>query len=297
MNNGKANFFDNGVVYNLNYLKWWVPESEKNEKTDDSSCFPCIPCMARQGLFKFLKTSYNDVFNSWSKILEKNGCEATDINVGNGVERNNLSDEFPPLDRFYLSANFTGKYHGEVKTALYIDPMETDSLVISSSVDATLKLKFNDDYKPTLSKLRKMFWQVSGVTNTVVASVLKKNKLLKENQGGYLLESLIASSSKLDGDLIKKISKKELRKEVATETQEHARSGWILLDELTARNRRFKKTHFVLEQMFGKNAHTVTYFGLKRNDKCAVFVGVSDNPPEFNKSLKFNVINTSLRLN
>lgn len=296
MNNGETNFFDNDVVYNLNYLKSWEPAN--NEKID-TECFPCIPCMGRQSLFKFLKTDYNLILKHWTKILGKSNCAVADIDIGNGTEKAeiNLSDDLYPLDRFYFSVNFTGKYRGEIKTALYVDSEGKGSLVISNSINAVLKFHSSDECRPALSNLRKMFWQASKMTNDLfVTNILDKNKLLKEERGDYLIECLTASSSKLNGDLIEKLSKNEPEGGVDKETRGNSRDGWLMLDELTARNRRFRKCQFVLEKSFSKKADTVTLFGFKRNSKCAVFTGVSDNPFEFNKSLKFKIIDTTLRL-
>lgn len=209
-----------------------------------------------------------------------------------------LYDNLYPLDRFYFSANFTGKYHVEIKTTLYVEGEDKGSLVTSNSINAVLKFHSNDECYPALSNLRKMFWQASKMTNDLFATILDKNKLLKEESSGYLIECLIASSSKLNGDLIKNLSENESRKCVDKETQRYARGGWLLLDKLTARNRRFRNRRFVLETNFNKkNGRTITSYEFKSNSKCGVFMGVSDNPSEFNKSLRFKVINTTLKLN
>lgn len=297
MNNGKTNFFDNDVVYSLNCLKSWEPVN--NEKVD-SGHFPCIPCMGRQNLFKFLKTDYNIILKHWTKILGENNCEATDIDIGNGMEKMevNLFDDLYPLDKFYFSVNFTGKYHGEIKTALYVDNEDKGSLVISNSINAVLKFNSIDECRPALSNLRKIFWQASKMTSIAFATnILGKNKLLKEEHGDYLIECLTASSSKLNGDLIEKLSKNEPGGGVDKEIRGNFRDGWLMLDGLIVRNRRFKKGHFVLEKSFSRKVDVVTLFVFKNNSKCAVFMGMSNNPSEFNKSLGFKLINISLKLN
>lgn len=293
MNNVKTNFFDNDVVYNLNYLKSWEPANNEEINTE---CFPCIPCMGRQNLFKFLKTDYNLILKHWTKILGESNCEVADIDIGNGTEKTeiNLYDDLYSLDRFYFSINFTGKYRGEIRTALYVNSEGKGSLVINNSINAVLKFHSSDECRPALSNLRKIFWQASKMTNDLFATnILDKNKLLKEERGDYLIECLTASSSKLNGDLIKKLSKNEPGG-VDKEIRRDSRDGWLMFDELTTRNRRLRKCQFVLEKSF---SNTVTLFGFKCNSKCAVFTGVSDNPSEFNKSLRFKIINISLKLN
>lgn len=251
MNNGETNFFDNEIVYGLNYLKSWEPV---NNEEIDSRHFPCIPCMGRHNLFKFLKTDYNQILKNWEKTFREKSCEAPDIDIGNGTDKVEVSlyDNLYPLDRFYFSANFTGKYHVEIKTTLYVEGEDKGSLVTSNSINAVLKFHSNDECYPALSNLRKMFWQASKMTNDLFATILDKNKLLKEESSGYLIECLIASSSKLNGDLIKNLSENESRKCVDKETQRYARGGWLLLDKLTARNRRFRNRRFVLETNFNK---------------------------------------------
>lgn len=210
--------------------------------TAGNCSFPCLPCMERQRLFKFLKNKSNLFIDNWKVALEKTHMFSS-AHLGDGNDEEALKitkftsefdNHFFP-DRFFLSAKFKNKNSPdvlEIKSALYVssrsekeDGSDADNdLAISNSILIKTPDLFNAS---AVKKLHKNLFEENDLH--FLFKKQKQDHFYTGEQSDIFVEMFIAKG---DEEIIEKISNKKTTLLVPNETRKMYLEKWTGLLKL-----------------------------------------------------------------